>query len=52
LPVKTFLKNLQFYDICGYKKVGQLIFSPSFVAVVGSGIRDRGSGIDKNQDPG
>jgi hypothetical protein len=29
------------------------IFSPpSFVAVFGSGIRDPGSGMGKNQDPG
>jgi hypothetical protein len=35
------------------KKVGQLTFSPSsFVAVVGSGIWDPDSGMDKNQDPG
>jgi hypothetical protein len=35
------------------KRVGQQIFSSSsFVAVVGSGIRDPGSGMNNNQDPG
>jgi hypothetical protein len=32
-------------------QVRQQIF-PSFVAVVGFGIRDQGSGMDKYQDPG
>jgi hypothetical protein len=34
------------------KKVGQQIFSPSFVVAVGSGIRDPGSAMDKSQDLG
>jgi hypothetical protein len=49
---------LQFYDICGYKKiVGQQKMSPYFGAVVGSGIgirRDPVSWMDKIRilDPG
>jgi hypothetical protein len=46
--------NIQFCEICDYKKsVITNFFSPlSFVTVFGSGIRDPGSGMDKNQDPG
>jgi hypothetical protein len=32
--------NFEFCDICGYKKGGTTNFSPSFVAVIGSGNRD------------
>jgi hypothetical protein len=35
------------------KGLTKIFFSPlSFVVVFGSGIRDPGSGMDKNQDPG
>jgi hypothetical protein len=55
-----FLQNLKnkiifnFVKFCGYKKgLTTNFFSPlSFVAVFGSGIRDPGSGMGKNQDPG
>jgi hypothetical protein len=45
---------LQFCEICGYiKSYDNKFFSPlSFVAVFGSGIRDPGSGMGENQDPG
>jgi hypothetical protein len=47
-------KNLQFCEIYCYKKrYDNYFFSPlSLVAVFGSGIRDPGSGMGKNQDPG
>jgi hypothetical protein len=43
-----------FVKICGYiKRYDINFFLPlSFVAVFGSGIRDPGSGMGKNQDPG
>jgi hypothetical protein len=45
LPVQK-LNDLQFYDICGYKKmVGQKSYPPPPRAVVGSG-------MDENQYPG
>ncbi len=46
--------NFQFCEICGYKKsLTTNLFSPlSFFAIFGSGIRDPGSGMGKNQDPG
>ncbi len=48
LKYTTILWNLWLH-----KKVWHQIFSPhSFVAVFGSGIRDPGSGMGKNQDPG
>jgi len=45
---------VQFCEICGYlKSYDNYFFSPlSFVDVLGSGIRDPGSGMGKNQDPG
>ncbi len=52
LPFQKY-NNLIFCDICGYKKGRTTNFSPfSFVAVVGCGIRDPGSWMDKNPDPG
>ena len=52
-----FLKTKIIYNFvkfCGYiKSLTSKFFSPlSFVAVFGSGIRDPGSGMGKNQDPG
>jgi hypothetical protein len=48
------INNIQFCEICGYKEwFDKKNCSPlSFVAVFGSGIRDPGSGMGKNQDPG
>jgi hypothetical protein len=45
--------NFQFCEICGCKSgIAINLFPPlSIVAVFGSGIRDPGSGIGKNQDP-
>jgi hypothetical protein len=45
------INNLQFCEICGYKKGLKKKFFPplSLVEVFGSGIQDSGSGI---QDPG
>jgi hypothetical protein len=45
LPVNKNKIIYNFMIFVATKSVGQPIFSPSFVAVVGSG-------IDKNQDPG
>jgi hypothetical protein len=51
LKNKIIFNFVKFYD---YKKrFDNNFFSPlSFVAVFGSGIRDPGSGMGKNQDPG
>ncbi len=48
------LNNFTFCEICGYKKMFDKNFFPplSFLPVFGSGIRDPGSGMGKNQDPG
>ncbi len=53
----TCSKRKQFFTfvifVATKKGRGQQIFSPSsFVAVVGTGIRDSGSWMDKDQDPG
>jgi hypothetical protein len=52
--LQHFKNKIIFNKICGYKKrYDNTFFSPlSFVAVFGSEIRDPGSGMGKNQDPG
>jgi hypothetical protein len=50
---RRFHPTKDIYHLWLQKMVGQKNFPPSsFGAVVGSGIRDPGSGMDKNQDPG
>jgi hypothetical protein len=56
LPIQKY-NYLQFYYICGYKKMVEqkMIFSPPLLELLldpGSEIRDPGTGRDKNQDPG